>query len=160
MNDNSSSTGCGLLLIDLLAITAFVTLMAHKGIGLHIVFSILIGVAVTVLFVVLTRIPYLGRLLQAALGLIWGLIIYFALDNIFHYSKDVGLMSGLRENDPIMWWAVVIVVDIICVLLHIGIFSMHFGTMNFQHRRPRQTNSRNEDDEVTQIFINSSNDDT
>lgn len=158
MSDNKNNTGCGLLIIDFLAIAAFVTLMMHNGAGLHIVFSILIGIAATIAFILLARLPYVGRLFQAGLGLIWGLIVYFALDNLFHYEKDVGLMSGLRANDQISWWAIVIIVDIICVLLHIGVFSLNFPTFNFG-KGSRIANGYERKDREVHIIVDDDDDD-
>ncbi|MCM1062004.1 MAG: hypothetical protein NC452_17185 [Eubacterium sp.] len=135
-NKNINTKGCGFLIIDFLAVALCGSLLIHNGTGLHIVFSILIGVAITVIFICLTRLPYIGRLLQASLGLVWGRIVYAFLDSMFHYnhSKDVGLMTGLYENDKIMWWTIVIIINLIFIAIHISAFSNHIGTMNFRRK--------------------------
>lgn len=128
-----SHKGLLVLFLDFAALTMGIALMLHNE-GLHMVFSILIGLAITIVFVTIARIPYVGRVIQTALGLIWGLIVYFALDNMFHYSKDVGLMTGLRENDQIWWWTIVIVVDLIFIAIHISAFNKYLGTLNLRRK--------------------------
>lgn len=145
-----SSWGCLVLFLEFAALTAGLAMMIHNE-GLHMVFSILIGLAISIVLFTLARIPYLGRLIQVGLGLVWGLIIYFALDNIFHYSKDVGLMEGLRANDQIWWWAIVIVVDLICVAAHIYWFNKYLGTFNLARKSKPQSlknDSASNEDEV------------
>lgn len=86
----------------------------------------LIGIGITIVFICLTRLPYIGRLLQAGLGLVWGRIVYAFLDGVFHYKySDIGLMTGLYENDKILWWAIVIIINLIFIAIHIAAFSNH-----------------------------------
>lgn len=150
-----SAMGCLVLFLEFAALTMGIALMIHNE-GLHMVFSILIGLAISIVFFILARVPYFGRLIQAGLGLVWGLIIYFAIDNMFHYSSNVGLMKGLRANDPIWWWAIVIVVDLICVASHIYWFNKYLGTMNI-HRKSRKSYSQahyeDEDEHSNQIYV-------
>lgn len=135
-DDRKENTkGCGFLILDFLAMAICGSLLIHNGTGLHIVFSILIGVGVTIAFVCLARLPYIGRLLQAGLGLVWGRIVYAFLDGVFHYKyTDIGLMTGLYENDKIMWWAIVIIVNLIFIVIHISAFSNHIGTVKLQKK--------------------------
>lgn len=135
-DDRKESTkGCGFLILDFLAMAICGSLLIHNGTGLHIVFSILIGVTVTAIFVCLTRLPYIGRVLQAGLGLVWGRIVYAFLDGVFHYKHtNTGLMTGLYENDKIMWWAIVIFVNLIFIVIHISAFSNHIGTVHLQKK--------------------------
>lgn len=128
-----NNAGCLILLLDFAALTMGIAMILHNE-GLHMVFSILIGLAITIAFIFLARIPYVGRLFQIALGLVWGLIAYSILDNVFHYSKDVGLMTGLRENDLIWWWAIVIFVDLGFIGIHIAAFNKYLGTLNFRKK--------------------------
>lgn len=135
-----SNAGCLILMIDFAAITVGIGLMLSHY--MHMVFGLLIGLAITIVFVLLARLPYVGRLFQAALGAIWAWGAYELLNNVFHYEKDVGLMAGLWENDKIWWWAIVIIDGLIFIMLHIAAFDKYLETLHF-HKKSRLKNVEN-----------------
>lgn len=116
-----------IVIADALIIAGTVIYFVYNN-GIHMVFSILLGLAAGVCFVFLTRIPYFGKPFVVLCGLGWTFGLYQLIDDfgIFYqisnspdYVESDHALTMLLKEDPIWWWTLVILVVIIFVGLHL-----------------------------------------
>lgn len=109
-------------------IIAGVAIYSLCYIGVHTVFSILLGLLAGVCFVALTKIPYFGKPFVILCGLGWAFGLYQLIDDfgIFYqisnapdYNENDHAFTMLLKEDPIWWWTLVILMVIIFVGLHL-----------------------------------------
>lgn len=110
--------------IIVLGVTVF---FVHKA-GLHIVFSILLGLLAAAIFYALTLIPYFGKPFVVLCGLAWVFGLYQLVDEggLFqqlsgdpNYNPKHHVLTMLLKNDPIWWWTIMILATAIFVGLHL-----------------------------------------
>ena len=69
------NTGCCSMIIwDIVLVIALACTLLPNSI--HIVFRILIGFVVGLLFVAIFRVPYLGKIFSIATGMFWALLVW------------------------------------------------------------------------------------
>lgn len=116
-----------IVIADAIIVTGVMIFLIH-GNGVHMVFSILLGLVVGSCFVALTKIPVFGKIFVVICGLGWAFGVYQLIDDfgIFYklnndpiYTEDPHVLSELLENDPIWWWTIVIVMVLVFVGLHL-----------------------------------------
>lgn len=78
--------------------------------SIHIVFRILIGIAICIAFFFALKIPYVGKAVHICFGLFWGWFI-FNLIGVPRWS--------FVENDPIWYWTIQIILWLVFIPLHI-----------------------------------------
>ena len=140
-NSNEEKAGCGccsILLLDFVALTVGTAMIIHNATELHWLISLALGLAIVIAFIFIARLPYVGRIFQAALGLAWGAIIYYTLDGVFKYSQIEGMMTAMRTNDPLTWWFLVIIINLIFIVIHIWGFNKSLPTLNFRKKFKHQ----------------------
>jgi len=100
---------CNMLIWDfILIMIVSCTLIPNT---VHLVFRIIIGLVITVLFSLILQLPVLGIILNIAVGLFW---VYF-------FWEIMGLKNvGFIRNDLIWNWTVKIILGLVCVGLHIA----------------------------------------
>lgn len=136
-NRNEEKAGCGccsILLLDFVALTVGTAMIIHNATELHWLISFALGLAIIIAFIFIARLPYVGRIFQAALGLAWGAIIYYTLDGVFKYSQIEGMMTAMRTNDPLTWWFLVIIINLFFIVIHIWGFNKSLPTLNFRRK--------------------------
>ncbi len=140
-NSGEEKAGCGccsILLLDFVALTVGTAMIIHNATELHWLISLALGLAIVIAFIFIARLPYVGRVFQAALGLAWGAIIYYTLDGVFKYSRVEGMMTAMRTNDPLTWWFLVIIINLIFIVIHILGFNKSLPTLNFRRKFKHQ----------------------
>ncbi|MBD5112203.1 MAG: hypothetical protein HDT42_06680 [Ruminococcaceae bacterium] len=120
-------TVANIVAADAIIVTGLMIFLIH-GNGVHIVFSILLGLVVGACFVALTKIPVFGKIFVVICGLGWAFGLYQLIDDfgIFYklnndpiYTEDPHVLSELFESDPIWWWTIVIIMVLVFVGLHL-----------------------------------------
>lgn len=89
---------CNMVIWDAIAIILLSVDFFTQIVGIHIVFAILIGLAVFIALFALMNIPKLGKIFQVVLGFVWTALVYCILET----NMD-GFMSKLFVNDPV-WY--------------------------------------------------------
>ncbi len=116
-----------IIVVDVLLIIVGLAWLLNS-LGIHIVFSILLGIAGGICFVLLTRIPYFGKGFVTLCGFVWAFGLYNLIDDwgiaykvfdTLEYIKDEHVLSKMLNDDPIMWWTIVIIMNIVFVGLHL-----------------------------------------
>lgn len=98
---------------DAIIAAAVVYFLAHDN-GIHTVFSILLGLVAGACFVALTKIPVFGKIFVVLCGFGWAYAVYETID-----QTGEATMTNLLANDPIWWWAIVIMMVLVFVGLHL-----------------------------------------
>ena len=120
-------TVANIVAADAIIVTGVMIFLIH-GNGVHMMFSILLGLVVGGCFIALTKIPVFGKIFVVICGLGWAFGLYQLIDDfgIFYklnndpiYTKDPHVLSELLESDPIWWWTIVIIMVLVFVGLHL-----------------------------------------
>lgn len=99
-------SGLGIFTIDFILLLVFAL-----SAGLNIILAFFAAVLASVVLFMLMRIPYFGRVVVCACGLVSTYCLYGVLD-IF------GWMTKLRENHPVQWWITIIIGGLVVIALH------------------------------------------
>lgn len=99
-------SGLGIFTIDFILLLVFAL-----SAGLNIILAFFAAVLASVVLFLLMRIPYFGRVVVCACGLVSTYCLYGVLD-IF------GWMTNLRENHPVQWWITIIIGGLVVIALH------------------------------------------
>lgn len=99
-------SGLGIFTIDFILLLVF-ALTA----GLNIILAFFAAILASVVLFLLMKIPYFGRVIVCACGVVSTMCIYGVLD-IF------GWMTKLRENHPVQWWITIILGGLLVIFLH------------------------------------------
>lgn len=99
-------SGLGIFTIDFILL-----LVVALTMGLNIILAFFAAILASVLLFLLMKIPYFGRVVVCACGLVSTYCIYGVL-NIF------GWMTTLREDHPVQWWITIIIGSLIVIALH------------------------------------------
>lgn len=120
-NNEKGKGGFGIIILDciLLVYTSYFFLSDK----MHIIFTLLIGVGVSLVLVLLLRIPIIGHIIKLICGLGFASVIFIVIENntggnIGGSGGGKGAMSKLLESGPIWWWTIVILVSLISLGLH------------------------------------------
>lgn len=106
---------CNMVIWDAIVIILLSVDFFTQIVGIHIVFAILIGLAIFIILFALMNIPKLGKILQVVLGFVWTALVYCILE-----TNMGGFMSKLFVNDPVWYWAALIIASIVFIALHIA----------------------------------------
>lgn len=99
-------SGLGIFTIDFILLLVFAVAS-----GLNIILAFFAAILASVVLFMLMRIPYFGRVVVCACGLVSTYCLYGVLD-IF------GWMSKMRENSPVQWWITIILGGLVVIALH------------------------------------------
>lgn len=99
-------SGLGIFTIDFILLLVFAL-----TIGLNIILAFFAAILASVVLFLLMKIPYFGRVIVCACGVVSTMCIYGVLD-IF------GWMTKLRENHPVQWWITIILGGLLVIFLH------------------------------------------
>ena len=102
------------LFAEAIATVVYTAKFCTKVAGIHLAFAILIGIAVAFLIGFLMKIAYVRIVIEAAIGLGLTVALHMFIDNQFS-----GLLSDLRNSDPIWYWTMLIVVAAFLIFLQI-----------------------------------------
>ncbi len=158
MDNSEKKGGCSIIILDciLLVYTSYFFLSDR----MHIVFTLLIGVGVSLVLVLLLRIPIIGHIIKLICGLGFALAVFTAIENSTGGNIGAGAsggskgaMSKLLESDPVWWWTIVIVVSLISV-------GLHFATCktNSLPKKETQSVSQNRYHSNSNLISHSTND--
>ena len=94
MDNSEKKGGCSIIILDciLLVYTSYFFLSDR----MHIVFTLLIGVGVSLVLVLLLRIPIIGHIIKLICGLGFALAVFTAIENSTGGNIGAGASGGSK----------------------------------------------------------------